>query len=257
MVWSPVAECHEIHGTAQETFTETDIQASVQLRCPYTMRRLVCQDLLVNRRRWPKFDLGVNSPRCNFAQTSPESGCDTDTTGGIYIYDSAIINVRYSLLTPQPEQLFVETLEPNIEFITQDHFRFRWGAVDGDVLTENESPGKQFPSLSLTRQYFHLDSVPQSIFFDMGGVNAEPYFSVQLNHLFEAETLLLVPPKTSESYQSDGSEGVTMEVRWAYKPQGWNVFWRAKTQEWDRIYDFENDEEPYYNYPLKTFAGVL
>lgn len=258
MSWTNVTtNVIELHGTERMSFSLTDIIAEVTLEAPYELAAQICADMVGNAVPWPKFSFGRAIPRCIKADPSPAPNDNYIAgVGGTIQYTTAHIRATFSLKAPDPEDLFVETIEQTAEFMTMDNKRFRWGSKNGDPLLENEQVGRLMYQTVLSRRFFRLPQLPPGI-YDLGGhVNENEYHSQKYDQTFAPETLLFIPPRTEESFTTDGSEGFALECQWVYKPQGWNRYYRAKSQEWEEIWDFDNDEK-FKQYPTDPFDILL
>jgi hypothetical protein len=258
-------DCSEEFGSVRESFGRGDMpSASVSLRCAWEDRIALAMDLVDNARLWPHTSIDL-TPYAMKASIVGEKTRFT-TVGQLCIPTQALLAVEYGFLDPNNdssvEDSVTETLEPTIEFLQLDYKKFRWAPVDGGpsfALLENEAPGIQLRMVNIVRTYNKISSIPAAVWSAIGGVNNATYFSAQLGQSFPAETLLYQPPTATRTFRSDGSSSWNLTLKFTYKPQGWNNFWNARTQEWARIVtlDEDGDEIEYRSYPLKNFAGIL
>jgi hypothetical protein len=173
----------------------------------------------------------------------------------------ALVTINYS--TKEPEELIAESLEPTAEFITLDYRRFRWGAANGDPVLEGEAPGKLLHGLNLVRTYYKIANPPAAILTLPGSVNNGAYNSSLLGLTFPVETLLFQPPQLSRKIDTEGAKKWDMTLKFTFKPEGWNKFWRAKTQQFERFWIVSTDGYgvdvgvQYNMYPLKDFSSLL
>jgi len=249
--YSAVA-CSEEHNTVSEGFDiETGMSAGVTLRCAWNDRFSLVADLLSTPRVYP--GTGFASPP-QAVNASIRSGGECGATDGQQlVYDHALVTVAYS---HRIKDLISESLEPNVEFITQDYKRFAWAAADGDALLEGEAPGRQYKSLNLVRTLYNLSSMPAAVLTAIGQVNDTAYVSGLLGFTFDEETLLYQPPQLNRIIRTNGSEGWTLALKFSYKPQGWNKYWRAKSQAWEKIF-LRDPAGEYKNYPPGDFSSIL
>jgi hypothetical protein len=243
--------CAEEHATQSEDWGVDRWDASVVLRCAWANRYLLVNDILGNQRQWPYSGYGA-VPRAASASVVPDETQYVQDGQGMQYID-ALVTVGYS--SDVEEDLVAETIEPNAEFVTLDHKKFRWGAANGDPLLAAEAPGKLTRSLSITRQLFKLTSIPTTVLSSVGGVNNAVYNSALLGLSFPTETLLYTPPNMGRTITTAGSKGWNLTMKFMYKPDTWNKFWRAKTQAYTRIYNLSGGI--YYNHPLKDFSSLL
>jgi len=249
-----VVDCAEEYAAEDENFdiNTLDITATAQVRCAYASRHALISDVLINRYPFPKAsDLG-NPPRAYAASCKPVKGTYT-TTGQSADYVDALVTIKYST---KHLEAYSEELEPTAEFLKQDHRLFKW-ADNGDPLLEGEAPGKKMNGMNLARTIFRANPpLPPSLLTLPGYCNAGAYASATLGLTFASETLLFGQPKISRTIRVDGA-GMQFKVamRFTFKSQGWNKFWRAKTQAWTRI--LLKDGTAYFNHPLGDFSAFL
>lgn len=251
-VYSTV-DCSEEHKTVNEGFDlETGANASVVLRCAWIDRYALVDDLLSNSRIYPGMAGFTVAPR---AQTCAITGDDATTLSVAQSleYGDALVTVNYG--TKIVDKI-AESLEPTVEFLKQDHKRFRWGSATGDPLTEGEAPGRQMRGLSLVRTLYDLAAMPAAVLTAYGGVNSAAYTSALLGFTFAIETLLYQPPQLNHIIRTAGTAGWNLTLKFHYNPNGWNKYWRAKSQAWEKIYLVDPAGE-YKNYPATSFASLL
>lgn len=249
-------DCSEEHTTVGENFTlESGMAASVMLRCNWADRHALVEDILGGGRVYPNTGF-LNPPLAASAAIKP-APTNYGVTGQSIDYVHALVTVNYSNEVEKTgTDLVSESLEPTIEFLTEDYRRFRWSAADGDPLLEGEAPGRQFHSLNLVRTLYNVVSMPAAVRTAIGGVNDAVYNSALLGLTWNAEELLYHPPNLSRVIKTDGIAGWTLTMKFSDKPEGWNKYWRAKTQTWEAIFLADGGGE-YKSYPPKSFASIL
>lgn len=172
-----------------------------------------------------------------------------DTTRASYSYAQLTVNYGNSTFAGDPDNpdapLFEESLEPYAEFLTLPAVGFKWGSTSGDALKDEEAPGKLFKGLNWVYSRPSVTNIPSAVLSLVGCVNSSTLRSKSLGLDFAAETLLYNPPLLRRAVTADGTGAWSLEYRFSYKPQGWNRFWRAKTQAWDRIYTASGPADPY------------
>jgi len=258
-------EVCEVHGSQDFSLSVNDgASGSVSLMCDWSIRHEVMADILpknvygspVVRSYWPYGDY-INQPYATRIGCKP---FETAFTG-----EGQAINYRTALLTVQyerrpdsePDDLVSETIESTAEFITLDHKRFTWKDADGPALDEKEAPGRLVRGLILSRTYYKIQApLPGGLLTLPGHVNQTAYTSTMLGLTFAAETLLFSPNSMDRTITTDGDSGFNVNLQFMYKPETWNKFWRQDEQEYQRIWDTENEEE-YENYPTGDFAAFL
>jgi len=246
-------DCCEEHGTARENFGEDATECDVVLRCDWADRYLLVADLLDNRRAWPNLSAWTYPPRAVTCAGQPVKSSYTES-GQQCVYTDYLLAVRYS--TDAEEDLVAETVEPTAEFITQDYRRFRWGSAAGTPILEAEAPGKLLHGLNLVRQIFKWSSpLPGTLLTCVGGVNNAAYVSALLNLTFATETLLFQPPTLNRTVTTAGAKAWNATMKFSYKPDNWNKFWRAATEDFERMYDYYGGQ--YDSYPQVDFSDFL
>jgi len=251
--YSTVA-CCEMQATVSETWSEDAVTAQVQLMCDWTDRHSLAADILLNRRVFPALSAWAFPPRAvscaiaMFPAKGTASGQELD-------YEKAIVTVAYS--TAAEADLVSESLEPTVEFLTQDYRRFRWTDEDGDLLLEGEAPGVQLRGLNLVRTLYRVEPpLPAVLLTGVGGVNDTTYVSSLLGLTFAAETLLFVPPVLSRSITTAGAGAWQIGLKFSFKPNGWNKYFRAATNTWERIFSIDSGAV-HNNYPLVDYSDIL
>lgn len=251
----------ELEGSPQEQLTQSGFTATRTLKCPWADRLTLAQRLLGG---WLTIGGGTSyytpygypgQPSAvvqsvsigNFDERITDTG--GDTTRASYGYGQLTVNYGNSTLTGDPDNadapLFEESLEPYAEFLTLPAVGFKWGSTSGDALKDEEAPGKLFKGLNWVYSRPSVTNIPSAVLSLVGCVNSSALHSKSLGLDFAAETLLYNPPLLRRAVTADGSGAWSLEYRFSYKPQGWNRFWRAKTQAWDRIYTASGPADPY------------
>lgn len=249
IAYSSVA-CAEEYGTLKEDINNDGTTCSVTLRCAWTARASLINDIVGARRAWPHSSFPVQ-PIAMQAGVVPAGNYVQD--GQACAYAEALVTIVYSTLI---KDLITETLEPTAEFLTLDWKNFRWGSGNGDPLLEKEAPGRLYKSLNLVRVM--ADRTPPfatGLLTQIGNVNGAAYTSSMLGLTFAAETLLFQPPNIQRTVNTAGVQKATITTKFSFKPQGWNKYWRAATQQWERIFVYNGAE--YKNYPLGDFSAFL
>lgn len=274
LMFSTVDCCLE-HATYSESQSLEDASASCTLKCAWGDRYELVEDLLDNRRPWP-YRPGLTAKT---AAIDPLPGAFTVDGQGMQ-YVEALVKVAYGPQVVSETEgssessgdrayddenpaeheapitdLMSESFEPSAEFLTLDPKRFRWNAADGDALLEGEAPGMLQLGTILVRTLYQVDVVPTKAVDSTGKVNDGNYTSKLLGVSFAPETLLYLPPSAERTLRSDGSGTWTLTMRFSYKPNGWNKYWRAATQTWQKIYIAGGGE--YRSYPKGNFSGLL
>lgn len=245
----------EEHGTPRETWTKDGFTCGAELRCAWSERHTIAADLLANRRPWPGHAGWTYPARCSNVAIRPFP-TDYTVVGQEIVYQHALLNVSYS--TAETTDLLSESLEPVVQFLTLDHRRFRWGAADGDPLLEEEAPGKLYKMVNLVRTFYNVEPPLHTDLINLAGTSNDSLLSsVLLGGLtFAQGTLLYEPPSLQRTIKTDGS-GFQFNItqKFAYKPQTWNKFWRAKSESWESIFDVDGGAA-YENYPEADWSNI-
>ena len=245
----------EEHGTEQVEYSDTGINAQVTLRVPYNLRSAIVADLISNRRAWPKDVPGLVPLATTVGVMPVPTRYTTDAGQELIFYEEALLNVGYTTL--ELAQPTVDSIEPTAEFITLDYRCFRWGASNGVPISEDEAPGKLLRGFSYVRTFSDRVDKPHTDFATLvGSVNSAPVTSDQLGFTFGAETLLYCPPNISWSPKLDGTERFNSTVKFTFKPETWNKYWRAASQSWEFIH-LAGDPNPYKSYPPNDLSNIL
>jgi hypothetical protein len=222
-------------------------------------------------------DGGISAPRMDrigvdSAQISTIPECyTTDDSETIRYKNVARIDVQYGR-----HYNIQDSIEWDIQAIMQTYQQFKWVTplVTGDLETlgEMEAPVHTYSTAILTRDFIGLTPLgltgPMSPDFTtlidcVNHLNTTAYTSGQLGKTFKTGTLLMLEPETrlSTDMQNSGSnnefggQGVSVKVRFLYKPgeaaspngpdtsiDTHNRFWRARMKRadgkrggWDRL----------------------
>jgi hypothetical protein len=243
-------DCVEEHVTRNEDYdVEGGFSASVTVRCAWLDRFTLMADVI--GRQWPD----SAAAWCNSIGCVPDKTNYT-VSGQEIVYSDALVTLKYGT---KVKDLFSDSLEPTAEFITADHKQFRWTAATGVPLLEAEAPGYLMRSCNLVRTLYQRPSIPADILDLVGTSNSAAYTSSTLGLTFGIEKLMFQPPTLNRAYKTNGTEGWTITVKFAYKPQTWNKFWRAAAGGgvggWDTIYHVSGGQ--YKPHPPSSFANYL
>ncbi len=192
---------------------------------------------------------------------SPFGGAKTTQDVGIAEpateYEAMITTINYSTpnLTgagPTPPGIPVEQqfLEPSGEMLTQDPSDFRWGSGTGDSLKPQEAPGLVVRGFDYVIRRREFGSIPPNLQSFVGSVNSTALTATQLGSMvFAKETLLFNPPTIELGLLSST---FSYTLRFTYRPAGWNKFWRAKSGQFEAI--FNAGGGVHNSYPLLDFS---
>lgn len=250
----------EKHMSVREDFGADGMgSASVTLRVPWDLRHTVSADVLLNRYLWPGGGFFGAASRVGIV---PEPNSGYTVASGMIAYEFAEVTIEYSSSQADQEEdddgnIFSESLEPHTEFVTQDPRGFRWGSAGGEPLMENEAPGKMTKSMQLVRTLYGLAAIP-AVILSLGGTsNDAEYTSAVLGLTFPEETLLFGDPTMSRSFSraGTGDRTWTLILKFLYKKDGWNKYWRAKTNAYESIYHVSGAQHK--DYPPGDFSELL
>jgi hypothetical protein len=249
VTYSTVA-CCEMKDSVTETFDKDGLKATVQLMVPWANRYALRADLIGFKRLWP-YGYGARVISVGLAPFGAKGISD----GQGLTYESAIATVNYS--SKENEDLVSESLEPSVEFVTQDHKHYRWTNASGDPLVAAEAPGRQIFSFVLTRTLHKLEPpLPPGLLTCLGQCNETVYTSALLGLAFAEETLLFQPTSISRTITSDGSDALDVNLKFAFKPDGWNKYYRAATGAYEEIFNVETSAVE-KSYPPGDFSWAL
>lgn len=248
----------EKHMSLRENFDSQGLgQASVVLRVPWDLRHQVSADVLTARYLYPG---GGFFGKASSVGIVPEADSAYVVTSGAIVYNFAEVTINYTTEQSDREEnedgdIFSESLEPHTEFMTLDPEKFRWEDAFGEKLTQNEAPGRQMRSFTLVRTLYNLTAVSTAILDLPGSANDDDYTSAILGLTFPQDTLLFGDPSIQRTFKSDGSRTMTLVLKFLYKKNGWNKFWRASSGTYEEIHQLHAGR--YFNFPQADFSDFL
>jgi hypothetical protein len=173
-----------------------------------------------------------------------------DTKVAAYAY--ALLTVNYTVAGQPPTggggsvELVDETITPFSEFTTISPKDLTWGGIGGTPLTNDEAIGKLFRGFNWQYTRLNVASVAPEYATLIGCVNNAAITSTRLGFTFPAETLLFQPPILTRRVNADGvSSKWTIQTNLSFKPQGWNVWFRASTGAYGAIFNAAGQVKPY------------
>lgn len=257
--FSPV-ECYEERGTVSEDASIEGHTASVTLRTPFAKRYDLVTDLLLYGRPWPYAPVPAYAPFAQTCAIKPALGKQTQAGQGS-LYQDALVTVNYGQKAHEVDnagqKIYSEEIEPTVEFQTLDHKQFRWGTAGGDMLLPAEAPGRLIRGFNYVKTFFAVRNPPAvPLLALMGHVNNAQIASELLPFVFEPETLLYAPPHMSRSFSIGGNVAWTVKVKFTFKAEGWNKFWRAESGAYEDLIVYKTDTV-YKNYPLGNFGPLI
>lgn len=259
MVMFSTVSCSQ-EGPTEETLDAANgqITCRVKLRCNWSDRLALCDDLLLNQRPWPYITTSFTPVAINASATWSFNEAKGVQTGQGYEPSYAIVTVNYGI-PKYDEDLLSESLEPSGEFVRLPYTMFRWGSRTGDPIQPEESPGVFDARLKLVRKYYRIATIPANALSAFGKCNQSAYSSALLGVTFPAETLLYDTPFFDRTISTAGSQGWNYTQNWIYNPNQWNKYYRAKTNTWEYQYrvDTTGVATPFKSYVPDPMTGLL
>lgn len=248
--------CEETGTITEQADVDNGEMYSATIRCNWEHRTNVLSDILGNRLPYPRFLTA--GPRARAAVVTGKGTPNPANDEKVCIYEQALIVITYKIGPEDADtNVISESLEPSAEFMTQDYTKFRWGSATGDPISPEQAPAKLVLGLDYVQTRYGLAALPDEI-LQPGIVNNAIVNASLLGLDFPIETLLYMNSLPQRTFTTGGTEGWNMTSRFSYRPNGWNKFWREKTQTWVAQYlasEFGGAE--YKNYPLGDFTPVL
>jgi hypothetical protein len=203
----------------------------------------------------------------NISSAPMDGECLGDSSGKLAVYEKAVVTVEYS--TPEVPSgggglyehngiLISERIEPITEFLTIDPSKFQWeSGATGKAIKETEAPGKAIRGFDWTVQKFNvpgpLSSALALILPDT--VNDAQLVSPSLGLTFPVETLYFHAP-IIERKGGNADEFFDLLLRFSYRKQTWNKFFRAETGLYEYIY-LKGTTTIYKPFDLGDFASAV
>ena len=276
----------ELEGSPTEAWTDTGFRATVKLSCLWAHRYWIARSILIRGGEYyphrpqtgarakkveisPLGTVGSGGDGLTAYPQSLRSGALASLLGHLTTYPRALLTIEYET----PELDATETIEPVVEFRTLDHTKFVWGRVEsyttingeqatrivatGDRLAPNEAPGKLELGCDIKVTLSGVRALPLAALELPGHVNDARVTFPRIGLYFEPETLLFHPPTAERRVLPDFSEAWRLSYRFSFRAEGWNRYWRQKTQSWDPILVRGAGTEEwteYKNYPLGDFS---
>lgn len=252
----------EMHQTYSEQWSDDKLSADVQLKCAWSQRTGILNNILTTPLEWP-YQPG-NGIYAISGTIRPFTGEPGTADGSGYTWTDALINVHFETLSVGNDPgggdgtvIYSESIEPTAEFLTIPHTDFRWGSSAGAALKQEEAPGRLEIGLDYVVTLYKMTSVPAWVLTLVNKVNNASVVSASLGVTFAAGTLLFNPPKISRSISLGGSSAYTISTRYTYKASGWNYFYRAESGTYVQMYHKDSGGTPYLNFATADFSGAI
>lgn len=247
----------ELDGSPTERVTANGWDIVRVLRCAWADRFTLIDELIGASLTYEgNSSLGALAAEASI-EPMPGRTDGTGTGDRVATYTHAQVTVSYK--TPSIDfpgedngDLIYEELQPNVDAIPvavrdiifgendkaiEGAPLYRWThATTGDPLMEREAPVKLFPSIDYVWKRFGIASIPASALSFSGHCNVAQITSATLGLTFDAETLLYSGGSVSLRTKTDGTQTFDLEYRFSYRPDTWNKFYRAKTNDFEEIY---------------------
>lgn len=178
---------------------------------------------------------------------------------GVAAYQHAILICEYEI--PEEEDYASESLEPAAEFLTLPNRELFWDNAQAEPLSEDESPGVLYCTLNWVYVRHKMPYVPMAVLNLIGFTNNAAITSPTLRLTFAQDTLLFEPPSLSREISTvQGQYQMTkawrMEMRFAYRPTGWNRFpKRGEGLTFQPLFD--SSGSPKLVYPQGDFSDLF
>jgi hypothetical protein len=250
----------ELDDSPQESWQDGRFTATRRFVCAWADRRTLTRELLggyaFRSVTYPGVSAApvrsVNVRPFHRRVQTPMSDPNTEVNG----YERALVEVVYGTDNEDPQAETTERFEPSAEFIGLKTQGLRWGAPDGPALEPTEAPGKLVVLTDWVYRVRRLSRLPEAITDLVGRVNEAAVYSQALDRNFEAGTLLYNAYSIEQENYPEGPSTRSVEMRFTYKPQGWNRFWRGDLQggAWAEV--FTEQGHPLRAYPSGNFAEL-
>lgn len=231
-------DCEVYNNSVRESFTrEGGLTASVTLRCLWTLRSSLVNDLIYNRRVWPYTVNNINPPIVSSVSITQERPCAGQSGQG-YDYNVAdayaLCEVQYESIqaggdtpaqdSPVDYDILVETLDTNVEFLTQAPQSLVWN--NGKPVKEEVSPTVRIWGLNYSRQYIGVTgTLPDEVFTNIGKCNTTAQNSKYYGYTFAIETLLYNGANIERTFTALGEVRLNVTLNFQWQEQTWNKFW--------------------------------
>lgn len=281
--------CAEVHGTRHENHGSINGTPSfnVRLEVLFSQYAIAISKLLGTPEFWPIAGL-KNIRAVSVNVVTNESGGFTDVKKQVIGYDKMLLDVTYIARKGQYVYLYNQKrgyMEDTSELRNESKPEFYKNVIWGDKNSISTVPNDKIP--------LHPDEVPtrfepgqnithiiegwveegagtqEEIKNYIGTVNAHEYVSVNLNQRFAIGTLLLLSYTAEPSFSFISYDATTtqygkptaiLKLNYAYRPNGWEKFWRNRLDgESGYYYILKNNDpwDPYVPFPLKDHRPFL
>lgn len=263
--------------------------ADVKLRVPWSQRHAV--GALVMGLQWPYYTTVPMYAVHIGMSPIPSTRCLNDGFGNTYA--EAYLDVHFDPFTS-----FTESIKTNGEMLkvsrvgvstvaSETQFMLLvWDKGTGlgeelgyETVALEEAPSKIIVGLEYEVSFENLDEVPSEVLELVDCCNDDTVTPINLAGLtFAAETLMLMSADIKHTVSVDGSVKNSLTLKFGWRKNGWNKYWRASTQAWSyqyvipilatdlpvpdapKYWDPDPDGPPpaiYRNFPMADFSPLL
>lgn len=173
-------------------------------------------------------------------------------------YPQALVAVNYStsggpLFDQNDDKGREESITSAVEYLMAAPETLQFS--DGTIIRDIEVPAKLLNTLVYQVTLFKLPAIRDSMLDNAGKVNSSGLTATTLNKVFGAETLLYEPGEFRRNVQPNGDVEWTADLKFSYRPDGWNKFWNFKADAFQAI---ETPDGTTKNpYPTADFVAML
>ncbi len=240
----------EAHSESEEYDLFKEPTADVKLRVGWSARHALASG--ITGMQWP-YNTSVPMYCVNVKITPvPQSLCLSDGGGG-NVYPEAFVEAHFDPFTTLTEKLKTngEMIKiPRFAVVLKDDttdesttMLLAWKGDDAELneyylsTTLEEAPTKIVVGLDYEVTFNNLDELPEEVISLTDCVNDDTVTPINFSGItFEAETLLLMSTDATHTVDVAGNVKNTLTLKFGWRKNGWNRFWRPTTQSWEPLY---------------------
>lgn len=169
----------------------------------------------------------------NISSIRPVDGPIDDPDPRVAKYKTAKLTVNYTIQDFDPNQqdedavkYADEELSTAAEFLTLPSTSLFWDAGGTLPLGTEANVSRLIRMMEWVFTFTELDTIPQGLLINTGTVNDVSVLSRSLGITFPAETLLYNGSRSSRELFIEGARAWRTALRFTFRPQGWNKFFR-------------------------------
>ncbi len=229
-----------------EALTDQGLAATRILRCAWVDRLTLASQLKVahrivltsgpTTRVFFKGDQYPHDPSIfvrDISSIRPLDGPLTDADLRVAKYTTAELTVNYSIQDFDPNQqdedavkYADEELSTAAEFLTLPSTSLFWDDGGAVSLGTEANISRLIRMMEWVFTFTELDTIPPGLVLNVGTVNSVAVLSRSLGIPFPAETLLYNGSRSSRELFIEGARAWRTALRFTFRPQGWNKFFR-------------------------------